>query len=198
MDRRAALGAALLTVVFAATGTAAAMYYNVTYFGAARVPLLEPVCLVGAVGYYLLLPPSFDPVAQAWLWVGCFVLASWLLVACWSWFARRLGLRDVGLIVRSLLLGQLPIVAPSLWLAWAMAGPGLPSWSRFVAACLHREFALELPWLAWLYGPLAVAAVGLELWSLARELGWSRAFALVSAGSAAAAGLFWVTATLLP
>lgn len=198
MDRRAVFGALLLTVVFAAGGIAAGMYYNVTYFGASRVPLLEPVCLVAAVGYYLLLPPSFDSVAQAWLWVGCFVLAGWLLVGCWSWFGRRLGRPDSTLVARSLLLGQLPILAPSLWLAWAMAGPGVPSWSRFVAACLHRDFALELPWLTWLYGPLALAAAGLELWSLARGPGWARAAALVSTGSVAAAGLFWVTATLLP
>lgn len=175
MERRLPLLIAATLLAQLALGVSLGLFYNYTYFGRAAVPLPHPTALAGSFFYYIALPQDYDAAAQAVLWVLGFPAAGWLLLGCLAAAARAGRLWSFADLLRSHLLGLAPLLLPLPWLAWLHAtGPGGVSWQQFLAACLHRSFAVTPPYLNPLFLGLAAVGLGGQLAYLRRrtERGW--------------------------
>jgi hypothetical protein len=164
-----------------ALGLSLGLYYTITYYGRALTPLLGTVALGAPFLYYVAVEERSSTVYQAWLWMLCFPVAGLL------W---RLALAQAPRLFR---YAPLPFrdVTAKLWpLCWPLLLPiPLAAWlvaqGGFIAVCLRQHNVASPPWLPWLFVPLAVLALALEVravWWLLGELPpYRRAIAVAAA-----------------
>lgn len=126
--------------------------------------------------YYVAVDERFSTVYQAWLWMLCFPLAGLLwrlsLAQAPRLFGQRpLRFRDVN---RRLWPVAWPLLVPIPLAGWLVSRPsGACDWSDFIEVCLRRQNVESPWWLVWVFMPLAVLALGLELraiWRLMEPL----------------------------
>lgn len=115
-------------------GLSLGLYYNLTFFGAAALPLPEAVSLLAPLLYYLSGCIHLSPTGQASAWVLAFLVAGLTWLCCLELVARRAGFRPSLSVVASPAL----LLLPAPWMAWLHG----PTWSGFLQACLVRRFTL--------------------------------------------------------
>jgi hypothetical protein len=147
------------------------LFYVVTYYGRAAVPLPYPAALLSPFFYYLSLSSRMSAEVQAAWWVLSFVAAGWVWIGTLQTLARRMGLSaNVGGISISVALGAAPLLLPAPWVGWALAQtPAGASWEQFVAACLRREFTGAPVALTPVYFTAALMALAVEVALLRRQ-----------------------------
>lgn len=93
-----------------------ALFYNITFFGHALVPLPSPVALTGPFFYYLAGFNHTSPQAQVIWWILSFILAGgfWLLSLSLGARILKVRLRVLPIIPLTSLLYLLPFP----WLLW--------------------------------------------------------------------------------
>jgi len=147
------------------------LFYTVTYYGRAAVPLPYPAALLAPFFYYLSLSSRLSAEAQAAWWVLSFMAAGWVWVGTLWALARRVGLSaNVEGIFLSVALGAIPLLLPAPWVGWALAQtPAGASWAQFIAACLRQEFTGSPAALAPAYFTAALMALAVEVARLRRQ-----------------------------
>lgn len=182
-------------------GLSLGMYYTVTYYGRAAIPLPGFVALGAPFQYYVLVDEQQDTVIQAWLWMACFPFVGLL----WRGTLALLG-RCMRLPVRGKALAGAvwattwPLLLPIPALVWMLgqADAGGLQWEAFVGACLRRQFVANAAWLTPVYFALALVALALELralWRLAagatvaKRLAWIAGAVVVLVGVVSGVGL---------
>ncbi|NPV46758.1 MAG: hypothetical protein HPY69_07360 [Armatimonadetes bacterium] len=168
-------------VVFAslfdlALGLSLGLYYTITYYGRALLPLPGYVALGAPFAYYVAVVEDYSTVVQAWLWMLCFPLAGllWRLGVAYvpglvsaEYRAIR---RPFGSVTARLGLSCWPLLLPIPTLAWHVGRPeGHWAWADFVSVCLRHRNVYTLPYLPAAMLICALAAFGLEsraLWRL--------------------------------
>lgn len=171
MSARGSVMLAALTDL--ALGLSLGLYYTVTYYGRALVPLPGFVALGAPFMYYVAVDEQHSTVIQAWLWMLVFPLAGLLWRLTLVYVPRLLP----GAAVSEdrparLKLGEVtarvwhtgwPLLAPIPLLMWLVGTPsGRWSWPDFIAVCLRRQNVDVPTWLTPLLMALAVAAFALE------------------------------------
>jgi hypothetical protein len=163
----------LMAVSLAHAGLAVSLglFYTVTYYGRAAVPLPYPAALLSPFFYYLSLNSRMSAEAQAAWWVLSFVVAGWVWIGTLRAWARRVGLSvNVGSVSFSVALGAVPLLLPAPWVGWALAQtPAGASWEQFIAACLRREFTGAPVALTPVYFTAALVALAVEVALLRRH-----------------------------
>lgn len=157
-------------MLYGLLGFSLGLYYNLTFFGAAALPMAEPVSLLAPLLYYLAGSVHLAPGPQALAWIGSFLLAGWFWLAALELLTRRPA-------VRGTLLSPALLLIPIPWLLYLHgAGPAGFSWQTCQQAILVRKFGLTPLQLDALTGGLG--PVMLALGALAGGLGlvaWWRA-----------------------
>jgi len=149
-----------------ALGLSLGLYYTITYYGRALTPLPGTVALGAPFMYYVAVDERFSTVYQAWLWMACFPVAGavWRVTLAHAprlW--RQPALRFAEVTAR-LWPCCWPLLLPIPLAAWLVSRGG------FIAVCLRQHNVDSPSWLAWVYMPLAVAALGLEFRAVWRLL----------------------------
>lgn len=147
----------MAAVLYPLLGVALGLYYNLTFFGAAALPMPEPVSLLGPMLYYLAGSVHLPPREQAIAWVASVALAGILWLAALFFMATREGRRVPWRTVLSPAL----LLLPAPWLVYLHGtGPRGFSWDACFTACLIRKFGLtplELEQAVTGLGPLMLA-----------------------------------------
>lgn len=126
----------LATALYGLLGLSLGLYYNLTFFGAAAMPMAEPVSLLAPLLYYLAGSVHLAPGPQALAWIGSFLLAGWFWLGALELLTRRSAAWGT-LLSPTLLLPPIP------WLLYLHgAGPGGFSWQTCRTAILVRKFGL--------------------------------------------------------
>ena len=153
-------------------GLSLGLYYTITYYGRALLPLPGFVALGAPLMYYVAVDERFSTVYQAWLWMICFPLTGLVWRLTLSFLPRLLRQPGPTFAAVSARLWHVarPLLLPLPLLAWLVASPaGHCAWSDFIAVCLRRHNVADPGWLAPVMMALAVLALGLEirgLWQL--------------------------------
>lgn len=121
-------------------GVSLGLYYNLTFFGAAAVPMPEPVSLLGPLLYYLSGGIRLQPSLQAAFWVIAFAVAELIWLGALELAARRRGFSpNLGVVASSALL-----LLPAPWMLYLHGtGPQGFSLGNCLEACLVRRFGLS-------------------------------------------------------
>lgn len=161
---------ALAAVADLLLGLSLGLYYTITYYGRALVPLPGFVALGAPFMYYVGVDEQYSTVVQAWLWMLVFPLTGLLWRLCLAYVP---SLRIFGGRATRLTLAQVstrlwhtcwPLLAPLPVLIWLVGTPsGHCSWPDFVAVCLRRQNADVPTWLTPLMMALALIAFALEI-----------------------------------
>ena len=115
-----------------------ALYYNITFFGQALVPLPSPVALTGPFLYYLAGFNHSSPQAQVVLWMLSFLLAGGFWVLSLSLGAKILKVQ-VRVLPRIPLTSLLYLI-PFPWLLWVHGqSPQGPSLAALRESILIRK-----------------------------------------------------------
>ena len=166
-------------------GLGLGMYYTVTYYGRAALPLPGFVALAAPFQYYVLVDERQDTVVQAWLWLACFPFVGLVWRVALGAVARVMGLSVRGReVARAIWWSAAPLLLPIPALMWLLgqADGGGYEWAAFVGACLRRRFAYGAGWLTPTYFALAAVAFVLELRALWR----------LGTGATAARRVLWI------
>lgn len=168
----------LMRMLLIALGTivvsvSVALFYNITFFGQAVLPLPSPLVTGGCLLYYLAGFNQTAPLLQVLLWIASFLVTAGLWLAALHKF---LGARQLA----RLSLASLSLVLPLPWLVWVHAataeGPRLEALVQaiLVRKGLYWNSSGSEPVLNAVFWALASLSLGLELWLLKRdtELDW--------------------------
>ncbi|MHB8996094.1 MAG: hypothetical protein ACYC63_12680 [Armatimonadota bacterium] len=161
-----------------ALGLSLGLYYTVTYYGRALVPLPGFVALGAPFMYYIAVDEDYSTVVQAWLWMFVFPVTGllWRLALV---YVPRMGAKAADLEVRPMRLSEVsarlrytcwPLLVPIPLLIWLVGTPsGQWAWADFIAVCLRRQNVEAPAWLTPLMIALALVAFVLEaraMWRL--------------------------------
>ncbi len=173
-------------ILYPLLGLSLGLYYNLTFFGTAALPIPEAVSLLAPLLYYLSGCIHLSPAAQASAWMAAFLVAGLIWLGCLELVARRARFRPSLGVVASPALLLLPVP----WMAWLHG----PTWSAFLQACLVRKFTLTplqlagaTEHLSTLMLALGFVAAGMAFWQ------WYR----VASSELSRALTTWVVAHLL-
>lgn len=147
-------------------GLSLGLYYTITYYGRALLPLPGFVALGAPLMYYVAVDERFSTVYQAWLWMICFPLTGLVWRLTLPFLPRLLRQPGPGFVEASARLWHVtwPLLLPLPFLAWIVASPsGHCDWSDFIAVCLRRHNVSDSGWLAPVMMALALLSLGLEL-----------------------------------
>lgn len=162
-----------------ALGLSLGLYYTITYYGRALVPLPGSVALGAPFMYYVAVDEQYNTVVQAWLWMLVFPVAGLL------WRLTLVGASRVGAKVANpeappTALAEVsarlwhacwPLLLPIPLLLWLVGTPsGRWSWPDFLAVCLRRQNVAAPTWLTPLMMALALTAFALEVRAVWRVL----------------------------
>ena len=164
-----------------ALGLSLGLYYTITYYGRALVPLPGFVALGAPFMYYVAVDEQYSTVVQAWLWMLVFPVAGLLwrlsLVGASKYAARAADLevrptrRRLGEVSVRLWYTCWPLLLPVPLLLWLVGTPsGRWSWPDFIAVCLRHRNVDSPGWLTPLMMALAVVAFALEVRAVWRVL----------------------------
>jgi hypothetical protein len=185
-----------------ALGLSLGMYYTVTYYGRALLPLPGFVAMGAPFEYYLIVGEVQDTVAQAWLWMSCFPAVG-LMWRGALWAVAKLG--RVTVTSRAIVAGMwhcswpLLVPAPFLLLALGSGDDGF-SWHALTDACLRRRSMASPVMLPAVYFVAAVAALAQEargIWRLGGKASTARRVVLLAGApivlllAVSAIGLVW-------
>lgn len=153
-------------------GLSLGLYYTITYYGRALLPLPGFVALGAPFMYYVAVDEQCNTVIQAWLWMAIFPLTGLLWRTGLAWVPRVWGKANLevrptrsetDLEVRPTRC-YWPLLVPIPLLMWLVGRPGGQwAWSDFIAVCLRRQNVDSPTWLTPLMMALAVLAFALEL-----------------------------------
>lgn len=129
-------------ILYPLLGLSLGLYYNLTFFGAAALPLPEAVSLLAPLLYYLSGCIHLSPAAQASAWISAFLVAGLIWLGCLELVARRAGFRPgLGVVASpTLLLLPAPWMAWLHGLTWSESSTALVVAEQFLQACLVRKF----------------------------------------------------------
>ena len=155
-----------------ALGLSLGLYYTITYYGRALVPLPGFVALGAPFMYYVAVDEQYNTVVQAWLWMLVFPVAGLLwrlsLVGVSRYAAKAADLEvhptRLAEICARLWHTGWPLLVPLPLLTWLVGTPsGQWSWPDFIAVCLRHRNADSPGWLTPVMMGLALAAFALEV-----------------------------------
>jgi hypothetical protein len=165
-------------------GLSLGLYYTITYYGRALLPLPGFVALGAPFMYYVAVDEQYSTVVQAWLWMLVFPLAGLLWRLSLVHVPRLAVLRGgparvtLGGVSARLWHTCWPLLVPIPFLTWIVGCPSA-RWSSpdFIAVCLRRQNVGAPAWLTPLMMGLAIVAFTLEaraVWRLLQGAGRSR------------------------